>query len=146
MMCKLSIGEAGGESRTPARGLTNCESSSLYSQKVKNKLVPTVLNLLRRFAGFAISACVCILVLSTSAVAQTGTTGSAAAMAPASSLALVPMPREIHPRELLSLKDGMSVETTSHDPQDKFAVTDLVETLKDRGVVAREGHHRAGWR
>ena len=51
------------------------------------------------------------------------------------------MPREVHPRDVLSLKDGISVDTTSHDPEDKFAATDLVETLKDRGVDAQEGHH-----
>ena len=51
------------------------------------------------------------------------------------------MPREVHPRDVLSLKDGISVDTTSHDPEDKFAAADLVETLKDRGVDAQEGHH-----
>jgi hypothetical protein len=51
------------------------------------------------------------------------------------------MPREIHPREVLSLKGGISVETTSHDPEGKFAVADLVDTLKDRGINAHEGHH-----
>ena len=50
------------------------------------------------------------------------------------------MPREVHARSVLSLKGGVSVETASHDPADKFAVADLVETLKDRGVDAQEGH------
>jgi hypothetical protein len=96
------------------------EAGGLYSQKVKNKLLPTALNRFHRSAGFAISAGVCVLVLSTFALAQTGTSGStsAATVTPSSSLALVPMPREIHPRADLSLKDGISVETTSHDPED----------------------------
>ena len=115
----------------------------MYSQRVKNKLLPTALNRFRRSAGFAISAGVCVLVLSTSAVAQTGTISSTSAPGGTaiSSLALVPMPREVHPRDVLSLKDGISVETASHDTEDKFAVTDLVETLKDRGIDAHEGHH-----
>ncbi len=50
------------------------------------------------------------------------------------------MPREVQERAVLSLERGVSVETTSHDADDKFAVTDLVSTLKDRGVDAREGH------
>ncbi len=50
------------------------------------------------------------------------------------------MPREVHEGAVLSLEHGISVETTSHDAEDKFAVTDLVATLKDRGVDASEGH------
>jgi len=106
---------------------------------VKNKHLPTALNRFRRSAGFAISAGVCVLVLSTCVLAQTETPNSTSAPAasPAGSLALVPMPREIHPREVLSLKDGISIETDSHDSEDKFAVADLVDTLKNRGVDAR---------
>ncbi|MHB1960141.1 MAG: family 20 glycosylhydrolase [Acidobacteriaceae bacterium] len=58
----------------------------------------------------------------------------------ASGLALVPMPREVHERAVLSLEHGISVETTSRDAEDKFAVADLVATLKSRGVDAAEGH------
>ena len=50
------------------------------------------------------------------------------------------MPREIHERAVLPLQDGLSIETTSHDAEDKFAVTDLVDTLRNRGVNAQEGH------
>ncbi|MHB1960482.1 MAG: glycoside hydrolase family 20 zincin-like fold domain-containing protein, partial [Acidobacteriaceae bacterium] len=109
---------------------------------MKNKLLPSALKRFHTSAGFVVSAGVCVLVLSTSALAQTGTPSSTSASAatPASSLALVPMPREVHPRGVLSLKGGVSVETTSHDAADKFAVTDLVETLKDRGIDASEGH------
>ena len=50
------------------------------------------------------------------------------------------MPREVHEGTVLSLERGISVETTSRDAEDKFAVTDLVGILKDRGVDASEGH------
>jgi hexosaminidase len=110
---------------------------------VKNKLVLTVLNRFHHCVGFVISAGVCVLVLATPSLAQTGTSSSNSnsSAASSSSLALVPMPREVHPREVLSLKDGISVDTVSPDAEDKFAVTDLVATLKERGVDAHEGHH-----
>lgn len=57
-----------------------------------------------------------------------------------SNLALVPMPREIHERGVLSLTRGISVSTTSRNADDAFAVTDLVDTLRDRGVDTRVGN------
>ncbi len=125
----------GGEDAGADRGLG-------YARRVKKFTLDSALYCLRSSAGFAISAGVCVLVLSTSALAQTGTPSSTSASAatPASSLALVPMPREVQERAVLSLKDGISVETSSRDADDKFAVTDLVGTLKDRGVDAHEGH------
>lgn len=55
------------------------------------------------------------------------------------SLALVPMPREIHEQDLLSLDRGVSVSASGHDAEDKFAASDLVDTLKKRRIDAREG-------
>ncbi len=56
-----------------------------------------------------------------------------------SSLALVPMPREIHERALLPLDRGISISAPGHDKEDKFAASDFVETLKKRGIDARAG-------
>lgn len=56
-----------------------------------------------------------------------------------SNLALVPMPREIRPGTRLSLDRGISIYTLEKVPQDKFTVKDLVDTLRKRGVDAREG-------
>ena len=56
-----------------------------------------------------------------------------------SSLALIPMPREIHAGKLLSLDRGMSVSAVGEAPEDKFTVKDLVDTLRNRGIDAREG-------
>lgn len=61
------------------------------------------------------------------------------AEATSSSLALVPMPREVHAGALLLLNRGVGVSTASRDAEDRFAVADLVEGLKERGVHAREG-------
>lgn len=58
-----------------------------------------------------------------------------------STLALVPMPREVHTRALLLLNHGVGVSTTSRDEEDRFAVEDLVQGLKARGVDARVGQH-----
>lgn len=68
--------------------------------------------------------------------AASGSSGAAVS----TSLVLLPMPREVHERGILSLEHGVSVEATSHDAEDEFAVTDLISTLKNRGVEAREGH------
>lgn len=54
-------------------------------------------------------------------------------------LALIPMPREIHTGKLLPLDRGMSISAIGEAPEDKFAVKDLMGTLRDRGVDAREG-------
>lgn len=53
-------------------------------------------------------------------------------------LALIPMPREIHAGEVLSLKHGVNISTPDDNAADTFAVEDLVGTLKQRGIVARD--------
>ncbi|MEO6966435.1 MAG: family 20 glycosylhydrolase [Acidobacteriaceae bacterium] len=75
-----------------------------------------------------------------SAAPQQAANTASAGPATTTSLALVPMPREVHDGAVLSLDRGISVETTSRDADDEFAVTDLVGTLKDRSVEAHEGH------
>ncbi len=94
-----------------------------------------------RIAGFRSVICMLVsgfLLLPAASLAQSTT--SAPAGAPTSNWALVPMPRELHARAPLSLSRGVGVYTRSHDPQDAFAVKDLVHALKERGVHAREGH------
>jgi hexosaminidase len=54
-------------------------------------------------------------------------------------LALIPMPREIHAGTVLSLNRGISVSTTSRTAEDRFAVQDLVITLRKRGIRATVG-------
>ena len=49
------------------------------------------------------------------------------------------MPREVHERAALPLDQGVSVSTTSREADDKFAVEDLIATLKKRGIDARAG-------
>lgn len=58
-----------------------------------------------------------------------------------SNWALVPMPREIQERAPILLSNGVGISTPSRDPQDEFAVMDLVSALKQRGINAQEGHH-----
>jgi hexosaminidase len=118
---------------------------------VKNISLDSALDRFHSCARFLLPASVCVLVLATCSLAHAGTqtgtpsapaaTDSTSLPAASNSLALVPMPREIHQRGVLSLENGLSVETASHDPEDKFALTDLVDTLTNRGVDAREGHH-----
>ena len=57
----------------------------------------------------------------------------------ASNLALIPMPREIHVGKILSLDRGVSVSTIGRAPEDQVAARDLADTLRQRGVDAREG-------
>ncbi len=59
---------------------------------------------------------------------------------PALNWALIPMPREIQERAPLSLSHGVGVSTPSREPQDTFAVKDLIAALKERGIHAQEGH------
>lgn len=52
----------------------------------------------------------------------------------------IPAPREMHQRALLLLSHGVGVSTPSHRAQDEFAVQDLIDALKARGIHAQEGH------
>jgi hexosaminidase len=54
--------------------------------------------------------------------------------APDSKLALIPMPREIHPGALLHLNGKISVLTTGRSSDDRFAVEDLAAAMRDRGI------------
>ncbi|MGO8720819.1 MAG: glycoside hydrolase family 20 zincin-like fold domain-containing protein [Acidobacteriaceae bacterium] len=115
---------------------------------MKKIILDSVLNRFRSSARFVLAAGVCAFLLATCAWAQPGTqSGTAASAASAvgssatapNSLALIPMPREVHQRALLLLNHGVGVSTSSHAAEDMFAVKDLVDTLKDRGIDAREG-------
>lgn len=107
----------------------------------------SALNSLRLSPRFSMAVSVGALLFVACSMTQAGmalaapqlAAGSANAAA-VSSLPLVPMPREVHEGAVLSLERGVSVETTSRDADDEFAVTDLVSGLKARGVEAHEGH------
>jgi len=74
------------------------------------------------------------LLLATSCHAQMQ---SPAASIPPSKLALLPIPREISEHGVESLAHGISVSASSDEAEDKFAATDLVEKIKERGIAAR---------
>ncbi len=79
-----------------------------------------------------------VLLSPSACLAQAAGAPTAAESPVQSKLALVPMPREIHERGVLPLAQGISVSILGHDADDKFAATELVRMLKDRGVDARE--------
>ena len=115
----------------------------LYARRVKTFCLDSALDSLRSWARFSVSAGLCVLIFAACCVAQDAPSAASSTRVAGGSafqLALLPMPREVHERAMLSLEHGISVETTSRDPEDKFAVTDLVATLKSRGVDAAEGH------
>ena len=51
---------------------------------------------------------------------------------------LIPVPREIKTGGIVSLDRGVSVATRDDIPEDRFAVEDLVDTMKRRGIIVRE--------
>ena len=55
-----------------------------------------------------------------------------------SNLPLIPIPREIKTGVVLPLDHGISISAYDSIPQDTFAVEDLLNTLKEREVTARE--------
>ena len=110
-----------------------------YARRVKNFESDFALNSLRSVGRFCVTFLLSAVLFSACCMGQPPAAAASGMSAP-ENLALVPMPREVQERAVLSLERGVSVETTSHDADDKFAVTDLVSTLKDRGVDAREGH------
>lgn len=113
----------------------------MYSYRVKNFLHGSRLSFFR-LAVFSAAVLFVLPFAVATGFAQNANSTSAQspnAAAASSSLALVPMPREIHAGALLLLNRGVGVSTTSRDAEDRFAVADLVEGLKARGVHAREG-------
>ncbi|MGB9408389.1 MAG: family 20 glycosylhydrolase [Terracidiphilus sp.] len=65
---------------------------------------------------------------------------SSSTPAEATKFALIPMPREIHEVKDIPLTQGIGIMAAGRDPEDKFAVEDLVRVLKERGIDARAGH------
>jgi hexosaminidase len=57
----------------------------------------------------------------------------------AAPLPLVPLPREIRPGPILRLGDGIAISAPDGDSEDRFAAEDLIATLKNRGIAARNG-------
>ncbi|HEX6494242.1 MAG TPA: family 20 glycosylhydrolase [Acidobacteriaceae bacterium] len=55
----------------------------------------------------------------------------------ASSLKLIPIPREARAGKLLPLDRGMLIRTSSRDPEDRFTAEDLRAALKERGIPVR---------
>lgn len=108
----------------------------MYSYRVKNKILPSALNFFHRPILLVALSAACVTLPSSPAAAQSASQPPAATP---STLALVPMPREVHTRALLQLNHGVGVSTTSRNEEDRFAVEDLVQGLKDRGVDARAG-------
>ncbi len=89
--------------------------------------------------GFRSFSCMVVgsfLCLPVAAFAQ-GTTPPASINTSASTLALVPMPREIHQGAVLSLEHGIGISSADKQSDDRFAAEDLASTLKDRGIDAR---------
>ena len=88
------------------------------------------------------SAIVCVLGGSVALLASIGSAqniNSAASTATDNSeLALIPMPREIHASRVLSLGQGASISAPGKQPEDMFTVADLISTLKERGIAARD--------
>jgi len=59
--------------------------------------------------------------------------------APASSVALIPMPREVHLSGTVSLANGIRVEVPGDGADDKFAAQDLISSLPEHGVKSADG-------
>lgn len=74
-----------------------------------------------------------LLLISTSAFAQQAS-GTAANPA---GLALVPIPREVHPQDIISLAHGASIVSLSRDAEDRFTANDLISRLADRGITVQ---------
>ncbi len=90
--------------------------------------------MVRRFSvspGLPVALCfgVCF-----STQAATLTAASVAPTHASSSLALVPLPREIRQGAVLSLEHGISVTATGKSVEDQFTAADLASGLKERGV------------
>ncbi len=110
----------------------------------KNNACSSGFHCLRSLVLLSVLTGVCAILLPACGRTQITTQAAAsnpavAAMPAVSKLALVPMPREIHERTILSLEHGISVSTSSHNAEDKFTVADLVATLTHRGIRAQEG-------
>lgn len=76
------------------------------------------------------TAALALLLVAPSAAAQQGA---------ASTLKLIPMPREVRMGTLLPLDHGLTVRTLSTDAEDRFTAEDLRSTLGDRGVAMHAG-------
>ena len=76
----------------------------------------------------------CLLQPNLSVAQSTSLTSPVAASA---HLALIPMPREVHEGIVIPLAHGIGISTDSKDPDDRFAVEDLVDSLKARDIDAR---------